>query len=151
MEIRNILTVAFFVLVIYAFAGGVVQNFVNYPSRKLIGADEFPRLHRYVVRRQFIYVPFVFLGVLANIALIWFHHPAMSTPLIVLSAALYLFIVVVTVTLVIPLHMKLDQRKSNELIDRIVKYDRYLRAIPGCLQMTVVVMLLYQVVSGPSH
>ncbi len=151
MEIRNILTVAFFVLAIYAFAGGVVQNFVNYPSWKLIGADDFPRLHKYVVRRQFIYVPFVFLGVLANIAVIWFHHPAMSTPLIVLSAALFLFIVVVTVMLVIPLHMKLDQIKSDELIDRIVKYDRYLRAIPGCIQMIVVVMLLYQVVSVPAH
>jgi len=151
MEMRNVLTVAFFVLALYGFAGGVVQNFVNYPSWKLIGAADFPALHKYVVRRQFIYVPFVFLGLLVNIALIWFHHPAMSTPLIVLAAVLYLFIMIVTVTLVIPIHMKLDKAQSEELIDRIVKYDVYLRAIPGCIQMIAVVTLLYQVVSVSSR
>ncbi len=150
METRNYVTVAFFVLSIYAFAGGVVQNFVNYPSWKLISAQDLAVVHKYVVRRQFIYVPFVVLGFLANIVLIWFHHPAMSTALIVIAAAVYLFILIVTVTLVIPIHVKLDKAKSDELIDRVVMYDAYLRAIPGCIQMIAVVMLLYQVVSASS-
>jgi len=72
----------------------------------------------------------------------------MSTPLILIAAVLYLFIVVVTATLVIPIHKKLDQAKSVELIDRIVKYHVYLRVIPGVIKIAVVVMLLYQVVSA---
>ncbi len=150
MEMRNLLTVAFFVRAIYAFGGGLVQNFVNYPSWKLIGAEDLPAVHKYVVRRQYIYVPFVLLGFLVNIVLIWFHHPAMSTPLIMIAAAFYLFILAVTLTLVIPIHMKLDQAKSDELIDKVVMYDVYLRAVPGGLQVIAVVALLYQVVSASS-
>ncbi len=75
----------------------------------------------------------------------------MSTPLILIAAVLYLFIVVVTATLVIPIHKKLDQAKSVELIDRIVKYHVYLRVIPGIIKMVVVVVLLYQVVSASSR
>ncbi len=150
MEIRNLLTVAYFVLAIYAFAGGVVQNVVNYPSWKLISAEDLPAVHKYVGRRQFIYVPFVLLGFLVNIVLIWVHHPAISTPLIVIAAAFYLFILVVTVTLVVPIHKQLDRVKSLELIDRIVVYDLYLRVIPGCMKMVVIIIMLYQVVSASS-
>ncbi len=150
MEIQNFLTVAYFVLAIYAFAGGVVQNVVNYPSWKLISAEDLPAVHKYVVRRQIIYVPFVLLGFLVNIVLIWVHHPAMSTPLIVIAAAFYLLILVVTVTLVVPIHKQLDKVKSVELIDRIVVYDLYLRVIPGCMKMVVIIIMLYQVVSASS-
>ncbi len=150
MEIQNFLTVAYFVLAIYAFAGGVVQNVVNYPSWKLISAEDLPAVHKYVVRRQIIYVPFVLLGFLVNIVLIWVHHPAMSTPLIVIAAAFYLLILVVTVTLVVPIHKQLDKAKSVELIDRIVVYDLYLRVIPGCMKMVVIIIMLYQVVSASS-
>ena len=152
MTIRNFLTVAYFVLVTYAFNGGVLLGIVDYPLWKRISAEDFPAFHRSYVRRTSIfYVPFVFLGVLANVVLIWFHHPAMSTPLILIAAVLYLFIVVVTATLVIPIHKKLDQAKSVELIDRIVKYHVYLRVIPGIIKMVVVVVLLYQVVSASSR
>ncbi len=150
MEIQNFLTVAYFVLAIYAFAGGVVQNVVNYPSWKLISAEDLPAVHKYVVRRQIIYVPFVLLGFLVNIVLIWVHHPAISTPLIVIAAAFYLLILVVTVTLVVPIHKQLDKVKSVELIDRIVVYDLYLRVIPGCMKMVVIIIMLYQVVSASS-
>jgi len=150
MEIQNFLTVAYFVLAIYAFAGGVVQNVVNYPSWKLISAEDLPAVHKYVVRRQIIYVPFVLLGFLVNIVLIWVHHPAISTPLIVIAAAFYLLILVVTVTLVVPIHKQLDKAKSVELIDRIVMYDLYLRVIPGCMKMVVIIIMLYQVVSASS-
>ena len=150
MEIQNVLTVAYFVLAIYAFAGGVVQNVVNYPSWKLISAEDLPAVHKYVVRRQIIYVPFVLLGFLVNIVLIWVHHPAISTPLIVIAAAFYLWILVVTATLVVPIHKQLDKAKSVELIDRIVVYDLYLRVIPGCMKMVVIIIMLYQVVSASS-
>ena len=151
MQIRFIVTVAYFVLAIYCFGGGVISGVMYYPSWKLVGVEDLPAVHKSVLSRIFVFVPFVFLAVLANFLLIWFHHPAMSTPLILIAAVLYLFIVVVTATLVIPIHKKLDQAKSVELIDRIVKYHVYLRVIPGIIKMVVVVVLLYQVVSASSR
>ena len=86
MQIREILTILYFFLTIYSFGGGAVQGIANYSSWKLIGAEDFPAVHRYVNRRIFlVYVPFFFLSVLINIALIWFHHPAISTTLIVIG------------------------------------------------------------------
>ncbi len=71
MTIRNFLTVAYFVLVTYAFSGGVLLGIVDYPLWKRISAEDFPAFHRSYVRRTSIfYVPFVFLGVLANVVLI---------------------------------------------------------------------------------
>jgi len=151
MEVRNILTVTFFVLAIYGFGGGVVSGVMYYPSWKLVSAEDFAAVHKSVLSRVFIYVPFVFLAVLANILLIWFHHPAMSTALIVITAALHLFILAVSLTLFLPIHKQLDEAKSDELIDRIVMYDRYLRDIPGCIIMAAIIIMLYQVVSASSR
>lgn len=151
MKIGNILTVAYFVLAIYGFGGGVVSGVMYYPSWKLVSAEDLPAVHKSVLSRVFIYVPFVFLAVLVNILLTWLHHPAISTPLIVITAALHLFILVVSFTLFLPIHNQLDEAKSVELIDRLVMYDRYLRDIPGCVIMIATIIMLYQVVSASSR
>lgn len=151
MKIGNILTVAYFVLAIYGFGGGVVSGVMYYPSWKLVSAEDLPAVHKSVLSRVFIYVPFVFLAVLVNILLTWLHHPAISTPLIVITAALHLFTLVVSFTLFLPIHNQLDEAKSVELIDRLVMYDRYLRDIPGCVIMIATIIMLYQVVSASSR
>src|SRR5260370_20680562 len=115
MEVRNILTVAFFVLAIYGFGGGVVSGVRYYPFWNRVSAEDFPAVHKSVLSLVFIYVPFVFLAVLANILLIWLHHPAMSTPLIVITAALHLFIFVVSLTLFLPIHKQLSEDKSHQM------------------------------------
>ncbi len=152
MTIEDFLTVAYFVLAIYTFGGGVVSGVVYYPSWKFVGAEELPVVHKYVVG-HFIYyfLPFVFLAVLVNILLIWFHHPAMSTPLIVITAALHLFILVVSVILFRPIHNQLDKAKSLELIERLIAYDRYLRDFPGCIIMAATIVMLYQMVRVSSR
>ena len=151
MEPRVILTVAYFVLAIYGFGGGVVSGVMYYPSWKFVSAEDLPAVHKSVLRRVFVFVPFVFLAVLVNILLIWFHHPAMSTPLIVITAALHLFILVVSLTLFLPIHNQLDKAKSVELIDRLIAYDRYLRDFPGCIIMAATIIMLYQVVRVSSR
>jgi hypothetical protein len=151
MAAREILAVAFFFLAIYAFSGGVLLGVLGYPDWKLIGAEEFPGFHRsYFKRTSILYVPFVFLSVVVNIALIWFHPRAISTPWIVITAALQVFIFAVTSMMFIPIHMKLNDAKSAELIDTIVKYHLYLRMIPGVLTMICTIVMLHQVVGGSS-
>src|SRR5713226_4110604 len=104
MDIRVILTVAYFVLAIYDFGGGVISGVLYYPSWRLVSAEDLPAVHKSVLSRIFVFVPFVFLVVLVNILLIWFHNPAMSTPLSGIAAALHLLILIVSFPLFLPIH-----------------------------------------------
>jgi hypothetical protein len=145
MQIRELLTILYFVLTVYSFSGGAVQGIANYSSWKLISSEDFPAVHKYVNRRIFlVYVPFFFLTVLLNIVLIWFHHPAVSTTLVVIAAVLNLFIWIITAALAIPIHKQLDQAKSVERIDRLVAVHLYLRLIPGVILMVVTAAMMYQ-------
>jgi|SRR5215471_6320447 len=150
MLIRQLLTILYFFLTIYSFSGGTVQGVANYSAWKLIGAEDFPTVHKFINARIFVfYVPFFFLSVLVNIALIWFHHPAISTTLIVIAAVLNLFIWVVTAVLAIPIHKQLDQAKSVELIDKLAAVHLYLRVIPGLILMIVSAVMMYQAFEVP--
>jgi len=51
MNMRNMLTVAYFVLAIYMFGGGVMSTLVYYQSWKLVGVEDFSAVHRSVSRR----------------------------------------------------------------------------------------------------
>lgn len=151
MLLRQLLTILYFFLTIYSFSGGAVHGIANYSSWKLISAEDFPAVHRYVNRRIFlVYVPVFFLTVLINIVLIWFHPPAVSTTLVVIAAALNLFIWVITAALAIPIHKQLDQAKSAERIDRLAAIHLYLRVIPGLILMVVTAAMMYQAF-GPAR
>jgi hypothetical protein len=151
MELRNILTVAYFVLAIYMYGGGVMSTLVYYQSWKLVGAGEFGAVHSSVTKRNLPYFgPVLVLLVLVNVLLIWFHHPAISLWLIVLTAAIHLLMVVIRFTVFVPIHIKLDKAKSIELIDRLLKYDLYFGSgIPASIKMIATIVMLYQVVSAP--
>jgi len=119
-------------------------------SWKLVGEGEFAAVHSSVTKRNLPYFgPVLVLLVLVNILLIWFHHPAISTWLIVLTAAIHLLMVVIRFAVFVPIHRKLDQAKSVELIDRRLKYDIYLGSgIPASIKMIATIVMLYQVVSA---
>jgi hypothetical protein len=150
MEIRNILTVAYFVLSIYMYGGGVMSTLVYYESWKLVGEEEFAAVHSSVSSRMLPrFAPVLVLLVLVNTFLIWFHHPAISTWLIVLTAAIHLLMVVTRFAVFVPIHRKLDKAKSIELIDRLLKYDIYMGSgIPASIKMIATIVMLYQVVSA---
>ena len=151
MEIRNIVTVAYFVLAIYMYGGGVMSTLVYYQSWRLVGEKEFAAVHSSVTRRNLPYFgPVIVLLVLINMLLIWFHHSAISMWLIVLTAAIHLLMVVSRFAVFVPIHKKLDQAKSMELIDKLLKYDVYLGSgIPASIKMIATIVMLYQVVSAP--
>jgi hypothetical protein len=59
MNMRNVLTIVYFVLTMYSFSGGLVHGVANYSLWKLISAEDFPVVHKYVNRRILaVYVPF---------------------------------------------------------------------------------------------
>ena len=150
MEARIIVTVAYFVLAIYMYGGGVMSTLVYYHSWKLVGDSEFAAVHSSVTKRNLpFFGPVIVLLLLVNILLIWFHHPAISTWLIVLTAAIHLLMVSTRFAVFVPIHKKLDKAKSMELIDRLLKYDIYLGSgIPASIKMIATIVMLYQVVSA---
>jgi hypothetical protein len=151
MQLRDILTVAYFLLAIYMYGGGVMSTLVYYQSWKLVGEGEFAAVHSSVSRRMLPYFgPVLVLLVLVNILLIWFHHPAISTWLVVLTAAIHLLMVIIRFAVFVPIHRKLDKAKSLELIDRLLNYDIYLgSSVPASIKMIATIAMLYQVVSAP--
>ncbi len=151
MELRNIVTVAYFVVTIYMLGGGVMSNLCYYQSWKLVGEEEFAAVHSSVSSRILPWFgPVLVLIVLANILLIWFHHPAISLWLIVLTAAIHLLLVTVRFAVYVPIHRKLDKAKSIELIDRLLKYEIYFYMFVSVATIATIGML-YQVVSASSH
>lgn len=151
MDLRNIVTVAYFVVTIYMLGGGVMSNLCYYQSWKLVGEEEFAAVHSSVSSRILpMFGPVLVLMVLANILLIWFHHPAISMWLIVLTAAIHLLMVTVRFAVYVPIHRKLDNAKSIELIDRLLKYDNYFYIFVSVETIATIVML-YQVVSAASR
>ena len=151
MEIRNIVTAAYFVLAVYMYGGGVMSTLCYYQSWKLVGEEEFAAVHSSVSRRiQPWFGPVLVLLVLANILLVWFHHPAISMWLILLTAAIHLLMVSIRFAVFVPIHRKLDKAKSIELIDRLLTYDIYLGSgLPASIKMIATIVMLYQVVSAP--
>lgn len=66
----------------------MMSTLCYYQSWKLVGEEEFAAVHASVSSRILpLFGPVLVLMVLANILLIWFHHPAISMWLIVLTAA----------------------------------------------------------------
>ena len=151
MELRNIVTVVYFVATIYMLGGGVMSNLCYYQSWKLVGEEEFAAVHSSVSSRILPWFgPVLILIVLTNILLIWFHHPAISIWLIVLTAAIHVLLVTVRFAVYVPIHRKLDQGKSIELIDRLLKYEIYFYTFVSIVTIATIVML-YQVVSASSR
>ena len=153
MEMRNILTVAYFVLAIYMYGAGVMSTLCYYQSWRLVGEKEFAAVHSSVSSRILPWFgPVLPLLVLANVLLIWFHHPAISMWLIILTAAIHLLMVVIRFEVFVPIHRRLDKAKSMELINRLMKYDIYLGSgIPASIKMIATIVMLYQVVSASSR
>jgi hypothetical protein len=122
-----------------------------YQSWMLVGEEEFAAVHASVSRRiQPWFGPVLVLLVLANILLIWFHHPAISMWLILLTAGIHLLMVSIRFAVFVPIHRKLDKTKSIELIDRLLKYDIYLGSgMPASIKMIATIVMLYQIVSAP--
>jgi len=151
MEMRNILTVAYFFLAIYVFRGGVMKNLVVCQSWKFVSAGDLPAVHKSVFSRLPAHFVSLFcLLVLVNILLTWFHDPAISASSAVVAAALNLFILVLTSSVFLPmdkqLEMQLDKAKSTELIDRMSTYDQNVRTIPsGCITVAGTIMMMYEV------
>lgn len=143
------LCLAYIILSLYAFGGGVVEGFVYYPAWKVVGAGEFPAFHRDMSSRllpSFV-APF-FLSVMLNGLLLRLRPAALPLPNVLLVFVLNALILIVTIGWAIPIQMQLSQAQSVEAIDRLIALDRPWRLLPGAVLTAINVGMLFRLVRG---
>ena len=121
-----------FALTFYGTGASFIEGFVNYPTWRLIGADEFRAFHRALspLVIGFMVVPLM-LSTLLTVALLWLRPTAIPLWAIAFSIALRLVTWVATFTIQIPIQMELSSSGlSLPLIERLIFTDWWLRKLP---------------------
>ena len=122
-----------FALVFYNLGASFIESFVNYPTWRLIGANEFRAYHQAVGPLYIIYgvAPGVLTTVL-TLLLLYFRPPAIPTWTIFLAVGLQLIMWVSSVSIQIPIQMQLDKEGlSLPLINRLIVTNLWLRRVPS--------------------
>jgi hypothetical protein len=119
-------------LVFYNLGSTFIESFVNYPTWRLVGANEFRAFHQAV---GFLYIIYgVAPGVLATVLtllLLYFRPPAIPTWAILVAVGLQLVMWAFSVSIKIPIQMKLDKEGlSPSLINRLIVTNLWLRRLP---------------------
>ncbi len=122
-----------FALVFYNLGASFIESFVNYPTWRLIGANEFRAYHQAVGPLYIIYA--VAPGVLATVLtllLLYFRPAAIPIWAILLAIGLQLIMWVSSVSIQIPIQMRLDKEGlSLPLINRLIVTNFWLRRVPS--------------------
>lgn len=121
-----------FALVCYGSGAAMIESFVNYPSWRLIGADEFMTYHRFISPRvvAFLVAPLL-LGTVFTILLLWSRPAAIPVGAVWAALAAQAVVWISTVTIQVPIQMHLSaQGRSVEMIDRLIATNFWLRRIP---------------------
>jgi len=137
----------YLLLTFYVFGGGMVTSLVGYRTWKLVGPEEFPKFHQadntHVIP---VFVIFFFLSFIPQILLFWFRPAIIPKWMVWLALFLNLTMLISSVTIQIPIQMKLDEGFSMELIERLITTDLTFRVIPMILLAVTNFMMLYKVV-----
>ena len=137
----------YILLSFYVFGGGVVNALVAYRTWRWVGPEEFPKFHQ--VDSELIiplFVIFFFLSFIPQILLIWFRPMAIPKWMVFLALLFNLIVLISTITIQIPIQIKLDQAFSLELIDKLIKTDILYRRIPMLFLAIMNFTMLYMVV-----
>ena len=121
-----------FALVFYGNGAAFVESFVNYPSWRLIGPDEFVAYHRFIGPRvlAFLVAP-ALLGTVFTALMLW-ARPAVIPLWAVWSAlAAQALVWASTATIQVPIQLQLSAHGlSLELVERLIETNLWLRRVP---------------------
>ena len=129
----------------------MVTSLVSYRIWKLVGPDEFPRFHQADNARIIpVFVIFFFLSFIPQILLFWFRPASIPKWLVWLALFFNLTMLISSITIQIPIQMKLDEGFSMELIERLIATDLSFRVIPMIFLAVTNFIMLYKVVRQSS-
>jgi hypothetical protein len=142
------LFLAAFVLVFYGMGASFVESFVNYPTWRLIGVNEFRAYHQALspLVIGYMVIPLIIATIL-TILLAWFRPAPIPRWAIWLAVVLQLMPWVSTVAIQFPIQMQLSaDGLSLPLIERLIFTNWWFRKVPqiinGLLFLWMMAVLL---------
>ena len=133
-KISSIVFSIYILLSFYVFGGGVVNALVAYKTWRWVGPEEFPKFHH--VDGELIipfFVIFFFLSFIPQILLFWFRPMVIPKWVVAVALLFNLITLISTISVQIPIQIKLDQAFSLELINDLIRTDMIFRRIPMLL------------------
>jgi hypothetical protein len=121
-----------FALVFYGTGASFVESFVNYPTWRLIGANEFRAYHQALspLVIGYMVIPMLITTIL-TILLLWFRPTPIPRWAIRLAVVLQLIIWVSTAAIQLPIQVQLSRDGlSLPLIERLIFTNWWLRKVP---------------------
>ena len=134
-----------FALTFYGVGASFVESFVNYPTWRLIGPNEFLAYHHAIspLVIGYMVVPMI-LGTLLTILLIWIRPAPVPPWAIWLSVGLQLMIWISTATIQIPIQIQLGaDGLSLPLIDRLIFTNLVFRKLPQIVNAFLFLWMTY--------
>lgn len=136
-----------FALVCYGTGAAIIESFVNYPSWRLIGPDEFVAYHQFISPRVLaLLVAPLLLGTAFTTLMLWSRPAAIPAWAVRVALAAQAVTWVSTVTIQVPIQIQLSRTgASGELIDRLIATNFWLRRIPYAICAGVFLWMAAQV------
>jgi hypothetical protein len=145
--ITTLIFPVYILLAFYVFGGGMVTSLVTYRTWKWVGPVEFPKFHQidntHIIP---VFVIFFFLSFIPQILLFWFRPVVIPKWMIWIALLLNLTMLISSITIQIPIQIKLDETFSMELIEKLITTDFIFRVIPMVLLAAINFIMLYKVI-----
>jgi hypothetical protein len=139
-----------FALIFYANGAAFLESFVNYPSWRLIGANEFLHYHHFISPRVIGFLVVPALSATALTVVMLKCRPA-AIPLWSVWAALVLQVVVwvSTAAIQIPIQFEFSSKGfSEESLAKLMISNFWFRRIPLAVAAALFVWMMHRVVSA---
>lgn len=136
-------------LIFYANGAAFLESFVNYPSWRLIGAQDFLGYHHFVAPRiiAFLVVPALAATAL-TIVMLWFRPAAIPLSTVWVAIALQAIVWVSTATIQIPIQVEFSSTGfSEEHLVRLMTSNFWLRRIPLALTAALFLWMTHRVIT----
>ena len=133
-----------FALVFYGMGASFVESFVNYPTWRLIGANEFRAYHQAVspLVIGYMVIPMLITTIL-TVLLLWFRPVPIPRWAIWLAVVLQLITWVSTAAIQLPIQAQLSSDGlSLPLIERLIFTNWWLRKVPQIINALLFLWLM---------
>jgi len=141
-----LLFILFCLLSFYSFGTAMMDYFMLYPSRFLVGSSEFVQYHKFLESAIMPISVFPFLAIIVmNILLFWFSPSQVSKQLLWYSFACLFLDFISTVFIQAPWNFQLSDGKNLLLMQKITDTN-WLRVVLETAQVVIVFQMLKQLV-----
>jgi hypothetical protein len=141
------LFLATFCLIFYGMGASFVESFVNYPTWRLIGANEFRAYHNALgpLVIGYMVIPML-VGTVLSIVLLWVRPIQIPQWAILTTVVLQLIVWVSTATVQLPIQFQLGaEGLSIPAIERLIFTNLWFRKVPQVITSALFIWMMYRV------